>query len=87
MKTELYETIQQDGVSNSRISAYLGLVRKIAIYLRPRIPSYVETDDMIQLGTLGLIEAEKKFDANQELVSKISQKAGSRAQYSTRCAD
>jgi RNA polymerase sigma factor for flagellar operon FliA len=65
MKTELYETIQQDGVSNSRISAYLGLVRKIAIYLRPRIPSYVETDDMIQLGTLGLIEAEKKFDANQ----------------------
>lgn len=65
MKTDIYETIQQGGAGTSQISAYLGLVRKIAIYLRPRIPSYIETDDMIQLGTLGLIEAEKKFDASQ----------------------
>jgi RNA polymerase sigma factor for flagellar operon FliA len=65
MTTEIYESIQQGDTPGTNISAYLGLVRKIAIYLRPRIPAYIETDDMIQLGTLGLIEAEKNFDASQ----------------------
>jgi RNA polymerase sigma factor for flagellar operon FliA len=65
MKVEVYESIQQGGNAIADISSYLGLVRKIAIYLRPRVPNYIETDDMIQLGTLGLIEAEKKFDASQ----------------------
>lgn len=65
MKVEIYESIHQGDIPRIDISSYLGLVRKIAIYLRPRVPSYIETDDMIQLGTLGLIEAEKKFDASQ----------------------
>jgi RNA polymerase sigma factor for flagellar operon FliA len=65
MKTDAYRDIESIGENGVSISHYLGLVRRIAIHLRPRIPAYIELDDMIQLGTMGLIEAEKNFDPAQ----------------------
>ncbi len=65
MKTDAYRDIENIGASGVSISQQLGLVRRIAIHLRPRIPAYIELDDMIQLGTMGLMEAEKNFDPQQ----------------------
>jgi RNA polymerase sigma factor FliA len=65
MKTGAYEDIQRLGSDDMPVSHYLGLVRRIAIHLRPRVPAYLELDDMVQLGTMGLIEAEKNFDPAQ----------------------
>lgn len=65
MKTDAYRDIGRLGDTNVSIGHYLGLVRRIVIHLRPRIPAYIELDDMIQLGTIGLIEAEKNFDPEQ----------------------
>jgi RNA polymerase sigma factor FliA len=75
MKTNLYEDVQRFGEERLPISHYLGMVRRIAIHLRPRVPAYLELDDMIQLGTMGLIEAEKNYDAQQGVSFEIFAKA------------
>lgn len=75
MKTNVYEDVQRFGEDRMPISHYLGMVRRIAIHLRPRVPAYLELDDMIQLGTMGLIEAEKNYDASQGVSFEIFAKA------------
>lgn len=65
MKTDAYQDVEKSSANAISISNHLGLVRRIAIHLRPRLPAYMELDDMIQLGTMGLMEAEKNFDAGQ----------------------
>ena len=62
MKMNAYQDIQKIGDNPSNIASYLAMVRKLANHLRPRIPVYIELDDMIQLGTMALIEAEKKYN-------------------------
>jgi len=62
MKTDDYIDIQNIGSEKVPITYYLGLVKRIALHLRSRVPAYIEFDDMIQLGILGLIEAESKYD-------------------------
>jgi len=48
------------------VDQYLPLVRKIACYLRRRLPSHVDFNDMMQSGMVGLLEAKKtfRFDMN-----------------------
>jgi len=75
MKTNPYEDVQRFGEERLPISHYLGMVRRIAIHLRPRVPAYLELDDMIQLGTIGLLEAEKNYDAEQGVSFEIFAKA------------
>ena len=75
MKTNVYEDIQKFGEQRLPISQYLAMVRRIAIHLRPRVPAYIELDDMIQLGIMGLIEAEKNFDPSQGVSFEIFAKA------------
>ena len=54
---------EQDSESQSiDISRKIELVKKIALYLKARIPDYFEAEDLIQIGMIGLIEASKNFD-------------------------
>ena len=54
---------EQDSESQSiDISRKIELVKKIALYLKARIPDYFEAEDLIQIGMIGLIEANKNFD-------------------------
>ncbi|RMG56739.1 MAG: RNA polymerase sigma factor FliA [Gammaproteobacteria bacterium] len=41
------------------------LVQRIAYHLVARLPASVQVDDLIQAGTIGLIEAARKYDASQ----------------------
>jgi RNA polymerase sigma factor for flagellar operon FliA len=41
---------------------HIGLVKRVAIHLKSRLPNYMELDELIQVGTIGLIEAAKSFD-------------------------
>ncbi len=43
------------------------LVRKIALQIHRRLPSHVELDDLIGAGTLGLIEAIRRFDPSRRV--------------------
>lgn len=42
----------------------LPIVNRIAHYLHGRVPDHVGLEDMIQIGTIGLMEAETAFDQN-----------------------
>ena len=53
-----YESIQQ-GASDENRLAQLRLVRKVAVHLKARVPDFVEVDDLVQYGIIGLLEAEK----------------------------
>ncbi|HEU0197830.1 MAG TPA: RNA polymerase sigma factor FliA [Nevskiaceae bacterium] len=46
------------------VAEYRELVRRIAYHLLARLPSSVDVDDLIQAGTLGLLEAARAFRAD-----------------------
>lgn len=48
-----------------KVEDYLGLVNAIAVRLAEQLPVTVETDDLIQAGSLGLMDAIEKFDAEK----------------------
>ena len=47
------------------LSAHIGLVRIIARRLAHRLPPSVEVDELLSIGTLGLMDAWKRFDAER----------------------
>lgn len=48
-----------------QLTRYLPLVRRQALSLQVRLPASIELDDLIQAGTVGLLEALSRFDASQ----------------------
>lgn len=62
----LYSQVQgQQQEPLGDIESYLPLVKKIAYHLKARLPSSVFTDDLIQSGVIGLMEALQRYNANQ----------------------
>jgi len=47
------------------VLAHLPLVKRIALHLKVRLPPFVEFDDLLQAGMLGLIEASRNFHAEK----------------------
>lgn len=47
------------------LEQYLPLVRRQALALQVRLPASIELDDLIQAGTVGLLEALGRFDSGQ----------------------
>ena len=41
---------------------HIGLVKRVALHLKTRLPNFMELEELIQVGTIGLIEAAKSFD-------------------------
>lgn len=48
--------------SDEQVVKLLPLVRRVALQLRGRLPAHVELDDLCSDGTIGLIDAVRKFD-------------------------
>ena len=48
--------------SNDMVVKLLPLVKRVALKLRANLPAHVELDDLISDGTVGLIDAVRKFD-------------------------
>jgi RNA polymerase sigma factor for flagellar operon FliA len=47
------------------VTRYAPLVKRIAYHLKARLPATVIVDDLLQAGMIGLIEASRKYDADQ----------------------
>ena len=45
--------------------AHLGLVKRVALHLKVRIPAFMELDELIQVGMIGLLEAARAFDVKK----------------------
>jgi RNA polymerase sigma factor for flagellar operon FliA len=65
MKGNTAKAKQDYSSSNELVILHEPLVKRIAYHLMSRLPASVQADDLIQAGTIGLIEASRKFDPNQ----------------------
>src|SRR5437868_2841787 len=45
----------------------LPLVRRMAFQIREHLPAHVEVDDLVGAGTMGLLDALRKFDASKHV--------------------
>jgi RNA polymerase sigma factor for flagellar operon FliA len=58
-----------DNLENSShdelVKRYAPLVKRIAYHLKARLPGTVIVDDLLQAGMIGLLEAHRKYDADQ----------------------
>lgn len=50
---------------NEFVAQHAPLVKRIAFHLKSRLPPSVQTDDLIQAGMIGLLEASRNYDASQ----------------------
>ena len=55
----------EPGGENSAVLQHIGLVHKTALHIKARLPDYVELEELVQIGMVGLLEAAKSFDASQ----------------------
>lgn len=60
-----YSDIQRINQSDESLLKNIGLVKRVALHLQARVPKFMELDELIQVGTIGLIEAAKSFDASK----------------------
>jgi RNA polymerase sigma factor for flagellar operon FliA len=58
----LYDEVRRASQNNDELMQHLGLVKRVALHLKTRLPNFMELDELIQVGTIGLIEAAKSFD-------------------------
>lgn len=56
----LYE--QVDNRHEALIMSHMTMVKRVAIHLKARVPPFMELDELIQVGMVGLIEAARAFD-------------------------
>lgn len=53
---------QVDNRHESLIMAHMPMVKRVAVHLKARIPPFMELDELVQVGMVGLIEAARSFD-------------------------
>lgn len=61
MYSKTSERTQQEQL----INRYAPLVKRIAYHLLARLPASVQVEDLMQAGTIGLLEASRKYDAGK----------------------
>ena len=57
---QMYESCKPKG--EDLVMAHLRLVKRVALHLKARIPAFMELDELIQVGMIGLLEASRAFD-------------------------
>ena len=60
----MYDNLVEN-LHDELVMRYAPLVKRIAYHLKARLPATVLVDDLLQAGMIGLLEASKKYDANQ----------------------
>ena len=56
----LYTQIR--GKEDHQVLKHLGLVRRVAMHLKPRIPPLLEVDELVQIGMIAVVEAMASFN-------------------------
>ena len=59
MTARMYEDVHNN--SEALVLAHLGMVKRVALHLKVRIPPFMELDELIQVGMIGLLEAARAF--------------------------
>jgi RNA polymerase sigma factor for flagellar operon FliA len=62
-RMRVYEQVRQDG--NDAILQHVGLVKRVALHLKVRLPPMMELAELVQIGMIGLLEASRSFDPSK----------------------
>ena len=68
---DAYQEVLNTRRENDRLMEHIGLVKRVALHLKTRLPNFMEIDELIQVGTIGLIEAAKSFDDSKGVEFEI----------------
>ncbi len=63
--TGIHLYAQATDSSDSLVVANLGLVKRVALHLKVRLPPFAEFDDLLQAGMIGLIEASRGYNSER----------------------
>ena len=66
-----YQEVLNTSKENDRLMEHIGLVKRVALHLKTRLPNFMEIEELIQVGTIGLIEAAKSFDNSKGVEFEI----------------
>lgn len=66
-----YQEVLNTNKENDRLMEHIGLVKRVALHLKTRLPNFMEIEELIQVGTIGLIEAAKSFDDSKGVEFEI----------------
>ena len=66
-----YQEVLNTSKENDRLMEHIGLVKRVALHLKTRLPNFMEIDELVQVGTIGLIEAAKSFDDSKGVEFEI----------------
>jgi len=61
--TRMYQEVQNN--SEALVLSHLGMVKRVALHLKARLPPFMELDELIQVGMIGLLEASRAFDPDK----------------------
>ena len=61
----MYDEVRKASEANEDLMQHVGLVKRVALHLKTRLPNFMELEELIQVGTIGLIEAAKSFDQSK----------------------
>lgn len=61
----LYQQNSDQSAPEDLILQHMPMVKRVAIHLKARIPPFMELDELIQVGMVGLIEAARAFDPSK----------------------
>lgn len=61
--TRLYQQVQNN--HEVLVMAHLAMVKRIALHLKARLPPFMELDELVQVGMIGLLEAARAYDADK----------------------
>lgn len=56
----MYEDVED--TNENLVIAHMPMVKRVAIHLKARIPPFMEVDELVQVGMVGLIEASRSFN-------------------------
>lgn len=62
---KVYQDIQNADYKSDALLAHVGLVKRVALHLKTRLPNFMELDELIQVGMIGLFEANNSYDASK----------------------
>jgi RNA polymerase sigma factor for flagellar operon FliA len=57
---KLYQQNRSPG--EDLVLAHLSLVKRVALHLKARVPAFMDLDELIQVGMIGLLEAARAYD-------------------------
>lgn len=63
-RAAMYTSVQAGGI-DEQVMQHIALVKRIAYHVLSRLPDFIQVDDLIQAGMIGLLEAIKNYDPLQ----------------------